>query len=88
MRRRSLRCGIVKQKLVTYAVAKKEGIKVSDKEFNDYLVKLLKQAGFTKESFKKQYKQSVEKYAEENGFRTNLLLEKVNEKVVKYAKVS
>lgn len=79
---------VVKQKLVTYAVAKKEGIKVSDKEFNDYLAKLLKQAGFTKESFKKQYKQSVEKYAEENGFRTNLLLEKVNEKVVKYAKVS
>lgn len=77
---------VVKQKLTMYAIAKKEGIKVSNKEYKDYLSKILKQAGFTEESFKKQYKQSIDKYAEENGIKSNLLLQKVTDKVMKEAK--
>ena len=69
-----------------YAIAKKEGIKVTDKEYKDYLAKILKQAGFTEESFKKQYKQSIDKYAKENGIKSNLLLQKITDKVMKEAK--
>lgn len=77
---------VVKQKLTMYAIAKKEGIKVSSKEYKEYLANILKQAGFTEDSFKKQYKQSIDKYAEENGIKSNLLLQKVTEKVMKEAK--
>ena len=77
---------VVKQKLTMYAIAKKEGIKVTDKEYKEYLAKILKQAGFTEESFKKQYKQSIDKYAKENGIKSNLLLQKITDKVMKEAK--
>ena len=65
-------------------IAKKEGLKVSDQEYKDYLKNLLKDAGFTEETFQQQYSESIEDYAEENDFRTNLLLQKVIDKIKEY----
>ena len=77
---------VVKQKLVMYSIAKKEGLKVSKNEYKDYLADLLKNAGFTEEAFQQQYGESIEDYAEENDFKTNLLMDKVLDKVMEYGK--
>jgi trigger factor len=77
---------VVKQKLVMYSIADKEGIKVTNKEYKAYLSKLLSDAGFTEATFKKQYNESIEDYAKENDFRSSLLLNKVLDKVMDYGK--
>ncbi len=77
---------VVKQKLIMHEIAKKEGLKVTKKEYNDYLQKLLKDSGFTEETFKQQYSESIEDYADENDFKTNLLLQDVLDKVMEYGK--
>lgn len=77
---------VVKQKLCMYYIADKEGIKVSNTQYNKYLQNLLSDAGFTEASFKKQYSESIQDYAKENDFRSSLLLDKVLDKVMKYGK--
>jgi len=77
---------ITKQKLILYSIAKEEGIKLSDKEYKEKLNNMLKKAGYTEDTFKQQYSQTIEEYGEENDFRTSMLLDKVMEKVTKYAK--
>lgn len=77
---------VVQQKLVMHYIAKKEGLKVTNKEYKEYLSKLLKDAGFTEATFKKQYNESIEDYGKENDFKTNLLLQKVTEKIMDYGK--
>lgn len=77
---------VVKQKLVMYYIADKEGLKVTNKEYKKYLSDLLSNAGFTEATFKKQYNESIQDYAEENDFRTNLLLNKILDKVMDYGK--
>lgn len=83
---RSYAKNVVKQKLVLHLVAEQEGISVSNKEYKQYLKDLLKNAGFTEDTFKQQYSESIEKYAKENDFRTNLLTDKVLDQVIKYGK--
>ncbi|WP_303857877.1 trigger factor [Aminicella lysinilytica] len=77
---------VVKQKLVMYDIAKKENLKVTNKEYKKYLSNLLSNAGFTESSFKKQYNETIEEYGEENDFKTNLLLQKVMDKVLEEGK--
>jgi trigger factor len=77
---------VVKQKLVMHYIADKEGLKVTNKEYKKYLSDLLSNAGFTEASFKKQYNESIQDYAEENDFRTNLLLNKILDKIMDYGK--
>ena len=77
---------VVKQKLVMHYIAEKENLKVTNKEYKDYLSKLLSDAGFTEASFKKQYSETIQEYGQENDFRTNLLLQKVLDKVMEYGK--
>ena len=78
----------VKSKLCIYAIAKKEGLKVTDKEYREAIDKLLKDAGFTESSFKKQYGESIQEYAKEQDYRTSLLLEKVEDFILENGKVS
>lgn len=70
--------------MLTYSIAKKEGIEVTDKEFEEYLDKMLEVSGMDDEAFEAAYNMSIEKYAEENNFRFSLLLNKVVDKIVEY----
>lgn len=79
---------MAKEKLVMYSIAKKENIKISDKEYNQYLKKMLKEAGFTEASFKSQYNMTIEEYAEQNEFRVSYTLDKVLDKIKSSAKAS
>ncbi len=77
---------MVKNNLVMRSIAKKEDIKIVNKEYKKYLDELLQGAGFTEESFKNQYNESIEKYAEKKGIKSNYLLQKVMDKIMEYGK--
>ncbi len=76
----------VKQKLVMNAIAKKENIKVTDKEYKKYLKDMLKNAGMTESQFKSQYNMTIEEYGNNNNVKANLLYDKVLERIKKLGK--
>lgn len=78
---------VVAQKLTMHAIADKEDLEVSSKEYKNRLDELLKQAGFTKEQFQQQYNQSIEEYAKANDFGSSFLLEKVEQFILDNGKV-
>ena len=73
----------VKQELVLFALAKQYNIKVSDKEYKEYLDKLLKDAGYTRSQYEKAAGMSIEKYADQNNLYDTMVYEKVMAKVLK-----
>ena len=77
---------VAKQKLVLYAIADKENIKISNGDYKKRLKEMLKNAGMTEKQFKEQYNQTLEEYAEQNDFKANFLSEKVNDFIYKNAK--
>lgn len=72
--------------MVCYYIADKEGVEVTDDEYKDYMDNLMKSSGYTEKTFKEQYKMTIEEYCDQEGYRTSLLLNKVMDKVMKYAK--
>lgn len=69
----------VKLKMVTHAIAKKEGISLSSSDYDKKLDEYKENVGLSESKFKKQTGSSYEEYAEENGFREYFLQEKVGE---------
>lgn len=67
----------VKAELVAYAIAEAEGIEVTDKQLEEYCKELLKEEGFTEDSFAEIYGMPIDEYAEKNNFKLQLLQEKV-----------
>ena len=76
---------VVKQKMILYSIAKDGDFKLSNKEYKKKLSDLLKSSGMTESEFKSQYGETLEKYAEENGFRDQMMLEKVEDYIYKNA---
>ena len=72
--------------MVCYYIAEKEGLEVTDKEYEDYMENLMKSSGYTEKTFKEQFKMTIEEYCEQEGYRTSLLLSKVMDKVMDYGK--
>ena len=75
-----------KQKMIVQDIANKENIKVTNREYKNYLKEKLKSYGMTGEQFKNMYGQSIEAYGEDNDFRFLDLYDKVMEKTIKYGK--
>lgn len=68
---------VVKQEMVIYAISLKEGITVSDEEYDEYLNEMLTAAGFSDSSeFEYYYGMSIEEYAEVYRLDRDLLLTK------------
>lgn len=76
----------VKTELILHSIADAEGIKFSDKDYNDYLQGLLKDAGYTEESFQQERGQEFSAYAEENDLYMPYMYERVMTKVMEYSK--
>ncbi|MBR5315574.1 MAG: trigger factor [Firmicutes bacterium] len=72
------------QEMIVHTIAKKEGITVSNEEYEAYMDDMLAQSGIDAETFESYYGMSVEEYCEQEGLRTSLLLGKVMEKVKEY----
>ena len=79
---------VAKQKLAMYAIADKEKLTVSNKEYKKRLKELLKNAGMTEEQFQEQYNKTIEEYAEENDFKSQFLLEKIYDFLYKNGKAT
>lgn len=76
---------IVKQKLVVSYLKKKENIKVTKKDINEFKENYFKTAGISEEDFKKEYGESFEKLYGKNNIRYEILIHKVQDKA--YEKV-
>lgn len=75
---------LVLSNMVMYKLARDENITVSNKEFEDRAKEILKDSGFTEESFQSSYGMTIMEYAEQNGWRDSFLLDKVLDKVIEY----
>ena len=75
----------VKKELVLYAIASQEEIKITPDEYNDYLIGLLEDAGYTEESYKEDKGYTIQEYATENGLYLTCLYQKVMDKVMEYS---
>ena len=76
----------LKTKMVVAAIAEKENIEVTDKEYDKYLKDLIKNANLTEKTFKEAYGKDIKEYADENGMRASLLQEKVIDFIYSKAK--
>lgn len=75
----------VKDELVLYAIAKAEGISLSDSDFQKYGEELLSNAGLTADKFESSYGTSFAEYASQNNLFGTFLYGKVMEKVMEYS---
>ena len=74
----------VKTELILHQIARLEKIELGDTEYNEYIEKLLKDAGITASDFKKNNGISIAQYAEDNNLYTAMLYQNVMDKVMKY----
>lgn len=74
------------QEMIVYSIAEAEGLEVTDDEYTEYMDAMLTQSGLDAETFESYYGMSIEDYCEQEGLRSSLLLNKVMDKVMEYAK--
>lgn len=76
----------VKTELILHAIADAEGIELTSEGYEEFLGKLLEDAGYTEESFKEQRGISFSEYAEQNNLSMSYLYKTVMTKVLEYSK--
>ncbi len=74
------------QELIIYAIADAEGLEVTNEEYKAYMQDVLTQSGYDEESFEQYYGTTIEEYCKQEGLRSSMLLNKVMDKVMEYAK--
>ena len=74
------------QELIIYAIADAEGLEVTNDEYEVYMQDVLQQSGYNEETFQQYYGTTIEAYCEQEGLRASMLLNKVMDKVMEYAK--
>lgn len=72
------------EEMVLYSIAEKEGIEITDKEYEEQVDKLLESSGMDEKTFEASYKMSIEEWCEYRGIRAAMLLDKVMTKVMEY----
>ncbi len=74
-----------KKELVLFAILDSEGLSPSSDGFDDFLITLLEEAGYTEESYKEAYGYTIQEYAEENNFGLSYIYRIVMDKVMEYS---
>lgn len=77
----------VKQEEIVYYIANKQNIKVSKDQYKAYIKKTLKSYGYTEKSFKEANKKSYEDYVGKDNIYFQIYLNKVENYMLKHAKV-
>lgn len=75
----------VKEELVLHAIAKAEGLKLKDSDYQTFVDGLLSQAGITAEDFEEQQGISIADYASQSGLFDSFLFGEVMNKVMEYS---
>ncbi|MFQ9892795.1 MAG: hypothetical protein ACLRWH_06450 [Emergencia sp.] len=70
--------------MVLYAIADKEGIEVTEKEYKKQLDELLESSGMDENTFEDAYQMTIEEWADSRSIRSTMLLNKVMDKVMEY----
>ena len=70
--------------MVLYKMARDEGVSVSENEFKEKVKEILVANNFTEESFQSSYGTTIYEFAENNGWKTSFLLERLMDKVIEY----
>lgn len=78
---------MVKEDMIVYYIADKEGIELSDEEYDKYIENQLKQYGYTEEQYKEQTGKTYEEANGEETVRTQAYKQKVQDLILKEAKV-
>ena len=76
----------VKTELILRQIAREEGIEFSEKDYKDFLLGMLEQAGYTEETFKQAQGMDIMQYAEEKNFYIMYIYDRVMTKVMEYSK--
>lgn len=74
----------VKNELVLYAIAKDEGIKITNTNYKKYVENILNESGISVDDFETQIGIPLSEYAEQNGWFFSFLYEEVMDKVMLY----
>ena len=73
--------------MIAYYIADKEGIKVTDEDYKDYVEKNLKKFGYTEKSFKEATGKTYEEaYGGKDNIKTQVYKDKVLSFILKEAK--
>lgn len=75
-----------KDTLVLRYLCDKEGVTLTDKEYNDKLLEILANNDFDEESFQESYGMTIQEYAEQNAWKPSIIREKAMEKVLEKGK--
>lgn len=78
---------IVKQEMVLYYIAEKEGIEIDNKEYEDFITKSLESYGYTEETYKELNGKSYEDTAGKDNIMREAYTEKVLGMILDNAKV-
>lgn len=76
----------VKSYMVLYTIAREENVTINKSEYNKYLEDMIKDYGFTDETFKQTYGMSIKEYAEKNNFETSYMMRLVQDKILELGK--
>lgn len=73
----------VTKELILYALAQELDIRISDKDYNEYVEDMIESAGYTKDQFEQATGMSIEAYATQNNLYNTMLYEEVMDEVMK-----
>ena len=71
----------VKNDMLVYAIAEKEGLSITEEEYDAFLEKTLNDTGLDHSEFEEIYGMTIEEYGEANFLKTTLLQDKVMKKI-------
>lgn len=77
---------IVFEEMVLYSIAEKEGLEVTNDEYEEFIDNMLEGYGMDEDTFESTVGSSVDEWADQNNIRSMLLLNKVMDKVMEYGK--
>ena len=75
----------VKMELILHYIKNAENIEINQKGYDAFLDKMIKDAGFTEETFKEQNGKSLAEYANENNLFSSYLYKEVTDKLMEYS---
>jgi len=76
----------VTQELILNEIARREGIEISDSDYQDFLMQVLTDSGYTEDTFESANGMTIVEYAQSKNLYTSLLYNRVMDKVMGYSK--
>ncbi|MBQ1483698.1 MAG: trigger factor [Eubacterium sp.] len=72
---------IVKNEMVLYAIARAENVELKEKEYKQKIAEILESSDLDEETFEQYYGMTIREYADQNGWKTSFLMDKVYDKI-------